>query len=268
MPKGKWKSGRDVPRLARLHRWTLAECGRFARDLLFPARCVRCDADFADIQRQGGFCQDCHDLLAPETWIGCRRCGAAVAQDLVDRPACNWCRPMRLQIDRAAVLGAYQDELRDAVLTMKRPGGELLARAVGRLFCNIRHEALTDLQPDLVVPMPMHWARRVIRGANSPEVLAGCIARHLTVDLDERLLCRLHNTLLQSDLPPGERFRNVRRAFGVTAGYDLRGARVLLVDDVLTTGATASEAARVLKAAGASTVAVAVLARSEGYSRS
>jgi predicted amidophosphoribosyltransferase len=84
------------------------------------------------------------------------------------------------------------------------------------------------------------------------------------VPVARRLLIRRRKTLRQFSLPPSERFGNVRRAFRVAAGYHLSAARVLLIDDILTTGATCNEAAKSLLAAGAARVAVAVIARAEG----
>lgn len=100
-----------------------------------------------------------------------------------------------------------------------------------------------------------------MRGTNNPDILARQIARHLGVPDEPSLLIRRRDTLPQADLPPGRRFENVRGAFRIRAGYDIRGARVVLVDDVLTTGATSSEAAKTLKRAGAQAVVVAVIAR-------
>jgi ComF family protein len=110
----------------------------------------------------------------------------------------------------------------------------------------------------------MHWMRRLVRGINNPDVLADLLSRHLDAPLATAGLVRRRNTLPQKDLSPRERRLNVRGAFRVRKGYNVKGAHVLLVDDILTTGATASEAARVLKRAGAATVGVAVLARAEG----
>jgi predicted amidophosphoribosyltransferase len=106
--------------------------------------------------------------------------------------------------------------------------------------------------------------RRLFRGTNSPEILAWRIAGQLGARVAPGMLFRSRNTLPQADLPPGKRFQNVRGAFGLRAGYDLRDRKVVLVDDVLTTGATCSEIAGVLKRAGAATVVAAVLARAEG----
>jgi ComF family protein len=119
------------------------------------------------------------------------------------------------------------------------------------------------MRPDLIVPIPMHWSRRLSRGANSPELLARELARSLGVRRDERALVRTRRTERQTDVLPEQRSENIRGAFRVAAGRNLANVRVLLVDDVLTTGATAQEAAKTLRRAGTAEVAVAVLARAD-----
>jgi predicted amidophosphoribosyltransferase len=109
----------------------------------------------------------------------------------------------------------------------------------------------------------MFWTRRLRRGTNSPEALAQTLGRQLGVPV-RGLLRRRRNTLPQAPLPPRERFRNVRGAFALRKSGALDGIRILVVDDILTTGATCSEAAGVLKAAGAAWVGVVVVARAHG----
>jgi ComF family protein len=147
---------------------------------------------------------------------------------------------------------------------MKRPTGEGLAIAVAHLLADHTGSQLVEFEPDVVVPIPMHWTRRLVRGTNSAETLAEVLARRGRLPIARRLLVRLRKTLPQFNLHPGERVRNIRGAFRVRAGYHLDAARVLLVDDILTTGATCSEASRVLLAAGAAQTTVAVVARAEG----
>lgn len=149
------------------------------------------------------------------------------------------------------------------MLRMKRPRGQPLSAAMARLLALRRGPQLAELGADLIVPVPMHWARRLGRGVNGPETLAECLARLLGIPVRRRVLSRSRNTLPQASLRRSERFRNVRGAFRVRAGYHLEGRRVLLVDDILTTGATCSEAAKTLKQAGATMVAAAVVARAE-----
>ena len=169
-----------------------------------------------------------------------------------------------MKFDTAVPLGGYDGELRQAVLRMKRPSGEPLSAVMGRVLGRLRGEALEAFRPDLAMPIPMFWARRLRRGTNSAEILAESLVAVLRLPLSVGVLVRRRNTLPQADLSPRERFRNVRGAFGVKAGYNFSGLRVLLVDDILTTGATCSEAAQVLRQVGAEAVAATVIARAQG----
>jgi ComF family protein len=158
-------------------------------------------------------------------------------------------------------LGSYWGPLRDAIIKMKVASGDLLSRALCRFFIIHRGVLIRETKPDVILPIPMSTRRRLALGTNSPEVLVAELSRYLGKPADGQVLARKRKTLLQTDLSPKDRFRNVRGAFCVRKGYDLRGLHVLLVDDVLTTGATCSEAAQVLKRAGVSKVTVAVIAR-------
>ena len=110
----------------------------------------------------------------------------------------------------------------------------------------------------------MHWTRKIWRGTNSPETIAERLARHLDIPLASHLLVRCRRTAPQASLSPSKRLANVRGAFRAARHPDLPGARLLLVDDIMTTGATVNEAAKMLTRAGAAFVAVVVPARAEG----
>lgn len=241
----------------------LAEGWKVGLNLLFPPRCLYCEADLTAVQDGPILCTQCRETLAPSDWTYCRRCGAAVPPD-AQAESCGICRGTRLHFDRVVSLGDYRSELGEAVLRMKRRQGEPLSMSVGRLFCVRRANDLADLRPDVIIPVPMFRARQVARGTNSPDILAVCLARHLHVRLGQGVLWRCRNTLPQKNLRPSERFKNVRGAFRLSNRYEMHQTRAVLVDDILTTGATCSEAAATLKQAGASMVAVAVLARGVG----
>jgi len=237
---------------------------RVGLNLLFPPRCAFCDVELPGSQVDPLLCGKCRSLLGPAAVPSCPRCGAAVSTAAVGADGCRRCRNVRLKFDTVVPLGAYRGQLRSAVLKMKHPAGDHLSAAVGRLFGQRRGAEVAALRPDLVVPVPMHWTRRLARGTNSAELLAAGLSRHLGVRLARQILVRCRNTLPQADLPPSRRFQNVRGAFRLKAGYDLEGRRVVLVDDILTTGATCSEAAKVFREAGVAMVAAAVVARAEG----
>jgi ComF family protein len=169
-----------------------------------------------------------------------------------------------LKFDGVYPLGRYDGELRDVVLKTKRLSSEALSLNVGRLLAERLRDKIVAFRPDAVVPIPMHWLRRFRRGVNSPELIADVLGRKLGIPV-VRMLARRRYTRPQKDLLPRERFRNVRGAFGLPRWRRRRSkdARIMLVDDILTTGATCSEAAGLLKQAGAAAVAVAIVARAD-----
>ena len=160
--------------------------------------------------------------------------------------------------DAAYSFGAYDGALRELIHIFKYgkvrslawPLGELLARALAR-----------DERYDLVTAVPLHWRRRWQRGFNQAELLARQIERRTGVPFG-RTLRRVRSTPAQAGLSNTARRRNVRSAFARRRrGPDLSGRRVLLIDDVMTTGSTAAACARVLKDAGAARVALLTVAR-------
>jgi ComF family protein len=234
------------------------------RGLLFPPRCVCCDVELLEADGPWPLCTDCLARLAPSAWHGCRRCGGEVLEGGFSPTRCLLCNNLSLRFDAAVALGSYHAGLGEVVLRMKRPSRNALSLAMGRLLAERRRAELLELQANVIVPIPMFWARRLGRGINNPDVLAGCLGQSLGIPVRRHVLIRHRNTLPQARLPPSRRVENVRGAFRIRRPDAVRGAHVLLVDDVLTTGATCSEAAKMLKQAGAARVAVAVVARAQG----
>jgi predicted amidophosphoribosyltransferase len=246
-------------------------------DLLFPPSCANCAAELDEktcADHDVSLCDGCLEEMEIFSEPMCGRCAAPVpailraadstGQDSRSRAGCYRCSKRKLWFDQTVALGAYDGSLREIVLRMKRAEGDSQSIVMGRLLIKRREGRLAEIGADVVAPIPSHWRRRVVHRTNSAAVLAEVLAGHLRVPLAERLMRRSRYTVRQSDLSPTERWTNVRRAFSVRAGYHLRDAHVLLVDDVLTTGATCSEAARALRRAGATRVTVAVIARAIG----
>lgn len=246
-------------------------------DLLFPPSCANCAAELDEAtaaERNVSLCDDCLEEMEVFSEPMCVRCGAPtpaivpgenhLAQERRARTGCYRCSGRKLWFDGTVALGPYEGSLREIVLRMKHAEGDSLSLTMGRLLVEKRRGRLAETGADVVAPIPSHWRRRVVHRTNSAAVLAEVLAGYLRAPLAERLVRRSRYTVRQSDLSPTERWNNVRRAFSVRAGYHLNEAHVLLVDDVLTTGATCSEAARVLRKAGAAKVSVAVIARAVG----
>ncbi|RMF87351.1 MAG: ComF family protein [Planctomycetota bacterium] len=209
-------------------------------------------------------CAYCRDLLDYRGWTYCPRCGGEAAGNDVDDRDCRWCRHQRFAFGTVRALGPYKRSLRKAILRLKRRPHHPMTEAMAGLFLEARGTEIRAFDSRVVVPVPCFRPRRERRQGSLADRLAAAIARDLELPIAPEGLVRVRPTRLQRELPPEERFRNVAGAFEVLRPQAIAGHRVLLVDDVLTTGATCHEAARVLRAAGAVRVDVAVLARAEG----
>jgi ComF family protein len=169
-----------------------------------------------------------------------------------------------LWFDETIAAGSYSGRLRELLLQMKQAEGDAISLAVGQLLWHHCGEQLVRADAHVVVPIPLHWRRRLAHRTNSAAVLAEVFADRLGLPLAAGLLRRRRNTTRQFDLTPPQRWDNIRHAFKIQKGHHLQNANVLLVDDILTTGATCSEAARALHKAGAKRVTVVVVARAYG----
>ncbi|MGD9632310.1 MAG: double zinc ribbon domain-containing protein [Pirellulales bacterium] len=248
-----------------LQRWFAAgsrlqgPCHTAALDLLFPPACAGCHAEL-ESSRPASFCDACLGRVEILRGAKCTKCGAPVPGG-APRQTCPRCGDVKLWFDETLALGEYEGLLREWLLRMKDDGGKSLTLNLAELLWREHAGRLAQFEANVVVPVPMHWRRRLQRGANAPVILAERLADHLRTPLATELLRRTRHTQPQFSVPPSRRRANVRNAFAVRAGYHFEGARVLLVDDILTTGSTASAAARTLKQAGAARVTVVVAAR-------
>lgn len=236
-------------------------------DLLYPPACSFCGVDIAEPADEIQLCLPCRSSLLNFRGARCRACGCELPPGFLDdQTSCANCRDEKFKFSSVMAAAAYRDDARDAVLRMKFSGSHGLAIAVSQLLLQTMKSQFERFAPTVVAPIPMHWTRRLWRGTNCPETIAEHLADGLNVPFAPDLLVRIRKTQRQTFLPPGQRQENVRGAFRPRKGYDLADLRVLLVDDVLTTGATCNEAAKVLLAARAQAVAVAVIARALSWS--
>jgi ComF family protein len=231
-------------------------------DLVYPPRCLLC-LQPPRLSRDY-FCEECAQALFHDTKHPCPRCAANVGPYALDEGQCHTCRKDPPAFDAALRLGVYDGPLKDAVLLMKHANNEGLAELMGERWAELQVERFAALKIHAVVPVPLHWWRRLRRGYNQSAALAYALASRLHLPYRRWWLRRKRNTPSQKDLTAAQRRENVKDAFRVWEGPHLRGAHVLLVDDVMTTGATVHEAARTLKRGGAARVTVAALARAEG----
>ena len=170
---------------------------------------------------------------------------------------CALCRSGARGFDAAYCFGAYEGALRDLIHLFKYAKVQSLARPLTDLLA----AALPlDERFDAIAPTPLHWRRRWRRGFNQADLLARNLARRTALPV-LRALRRVRSTATQAGLSNSARRRNVDKAFQVRPGAPIEGKRILLIDDVMTTGSTASACALALKRAGAARVALLTVAR-------
>jgi ComF family protein len=243
-----------------MNEWTFQGLASGVLQLIWPGRCLLCEQPFEQIGATSTLCANCRNHLTGDLDDSCPRCTSTVGpfSDLSD--GCLRCRGKNYQFQAATRLGVYRSWLREGVLRTKEQQGDSLAEILGELLGTIRRELLTSWKPDAIVPIPLHWWRRWIRGYNQCDMIAQGVATILKIPVWSRLLVRTRATMSQTVMSPTMRWENLRNAFRVRRPDLVRGMRILLIDDVLTTGATLDAAARSLCQAGAAQVYAAVLA--------
>jgi len=234
------------------------------RQLVLPAHCAACGAP-APPDWRAPLCGKCGRTLAQLMEMSyCPRCGRHAGPHTWDESGCLFCRLYPIRHDATVRVGAYADPLRSLILRCKDERRAEIAPFLGRLLADRVALAPWADRVDVVVPVPLHWGRRIRRGFNQAEILSRFVAGAGNGRVARRRLLRVRPTPHQSRLAADRRRANVRGAFEVRRrAADLAGRRVLLVDDVMTSGTTVAECTRVLKKAGAREVYVAVVATAD-----
>jgi ComF family protein len=226
-------------------------------DALLPPRCLSCGETVAE---QGVLCAECWRAVTFIAPPYCARCGVPFPHEgAALGSVCAGCIAEPPPFDRARAVFRYDEASRALVLAFKHADRTHTAPAYGRWLRRAGAELFDGA--DLVVPVPLHWTRLFARRYNQSALLAHAIRAAGGPPVDPDLLVRRRRTPSQGHLGRRARARNVERAFRLRAGAEVRGRHVVVVDDVMTTGATLAECARVLRRAGAARVDVLTLAR-------
>ncbi len=259
------------------------------RTLCFPPRCANCQVEICqagtnqpEIQQHqlrknlaeplhrhdrlaslldSHWCCHCFSKLVRHQCITCWTCGAQLSQQSPLGKRCAHCFKNNFRFTRAISLGNYQDQLQKLVIRMKNQHDEPLTIQLGNLLANQLVDSDFFDNIDLITAVPTHWWRRFKRGFQAAEMLAETIARAVNRPFDPAILKCQRSTKKQGLLASTSRQKNVQNAFGVNRPVLIQGKSVLLIDDVMTTGATANEISRILLRSGVEKVYVGVIAR-------
>lgn len=237
--------------------------GRAALDMLLPPQCLGCGIM---VESTGGLCVDCWSAI---TFVGAPQCGQCglpfefteTEQSHGPGMLCGSCVRQPPLFARARTVMAYDDASRHLILSFKHGDRTDAAPAYARWMARAGSDLLADA--DVLVPVALHWSRLFSRRYNQAALLAREIGLFSGIPVSADLLVRTRRTPSQGRLGASARRRNVGGAFRVRKKYagTLAGARVLLIDDVMTTGATANASVRALLRGGAGAVDVLTLSR-------
>lgn len=227
-------------------------------DALLPPRCPVCRARIVE---HGHLCGACWSTLEPIADPRCSRCSLPFAHES-DGLVCGACLAHPPAFDHAVAPVLYEEKGRSLVLALKYGGLFAAAPAMARMMA-VSVRSANRPANDMIVPVPLHRFRMVARRFNQSQLLAAALSKELGIESQNFALIRSKSTPSQGTLNRDKRFKNVRSAFSVQKKHQsfFTGKRILLVDDVLTTGATASACAATLKKAGAEAVDVVAFAR-------
>ncbi len=240
---------------------SLASLARHLLHTLLPVDCASCRVALRD-DPVPFFCRACWSEIRPLAGPACPRCGRPFFSSaaLVNSPThrCSDCRLRRPSYTRAWSLYAYEGPLRDAICLYKYRGKVSLRDALVQLMV-VRWP---DVEPvDVLVPVPLHPARLRERQFNQVLLLADGLGRRVGAPVWPDILVRSRETRPQAELTRRQRRLGLRRCFTVRQPEIMAGKRVLLIDDVFTTGTTVNECAKALRKAGSGDVYVVTLAR-------
>ncbi len=238
----------------RLRRWL---------DRLLPAVCLVCGDPMSG--DAGRVCGVCWSRARRQRAPRCGRCGISLRDIGIDSStsSCTECRDWLPYLRQARAPFVMGGTAAAAVHALKFGGWTALAAEMGERMAGVRFDPVVESELVAVIPVPLSAARLRERGYNQAELLAQAVAAHLRLPVLAGVLLRGRHTRRQARLSPRERQANVAGVFRVTptGGDPLRNAHVLLVDDVLTTAATAQDCVRALCGAGARAVSVLTFAR-------
>lgn len=231
---------------------------------VLPVECLSCGRSLST-DPVPFFCTACWHTIRPLQQPVCSRCDqpfvSLAATDYAPNHHYQPCQEQPPDFERAWTLFPYLPPLRDAICSFKYQGKLTLAGPLARLMISTLPQGI---DADVIIPVPLHPARLREREFNQSLLLADQLSRHLSRPVSATNLIRIAVTDPQTTLSRQARLRNLRKAFAVRKPQDVAGKRILLVDDVFTTGTTVNECAKTLRKAGSGPVFALTLARTVG----
>ncbi|MDD5129120.1 MAG: ComF family protein [Candidatus Omnitrophica bacterium] len=237
--------------------------GLFAgiKDLIYPNCCLACKNKIGPAKEQVLICGQCWNGIERNLPPFCVSCGRRLDRTGTTKNICSNCLKTRFYFDRAFSPCIYTGTIKQLIHEFKYSGKDYLGEPFGKLMNEfIKDYRLPIEYLDFIIPVPLHRSRMREREFNQAQVLSEQVAKEFNKKVLSDVLVRNRPTRTQTELTPEQRRKNVERSFTVKDTRAVKDANLLLIDDVLTTGVTSSEAAKTLKDSGAKIIFVMTLA--------
>ncbi len=226
--------------------------GEGALDILYPPVCGTCGAEADTVDHL--ICSRCWDSITGFSEPYCLDCLSFIPEGI----HCNSCRAVQISVFS---LGYYENKLQNIIHDLKFMGLKPLADPLGRKLAEMISAKDFANRFDAIIPIPLHHNRKISRGYNQAEEIAVSLGEELHIEVLPNALVMSRKTKQQARLNKPDRLKNMHNALSLNCPISiLREKAILLVDDVSTTGATLTEAARVLRTAGSGFISAAVAA--------
>lgn len=230
-------------------------------EIVYPKTCLACRNKLPVASDNDFICAQCWTKVKRNLPPFCHSCGRQLEKKSYAKNICSSCLKNRLHFDRAYAPCVYTGAIKELIHEFKYKNKDYLGAILSKPMIDFIKEFDLPIDfLDFIVPMPLYESKYREREFNQAEILSDHIAKEFSKNVLKDTLIRNRNTKTQTDLEINERFLNVKGSFSVVKEADIKGKNLLLVDDVLTTGATSSEAASALKDSGANIVFVLTLA--------
>ena len=223
--------------------------GSWLLDAIYPRRCPICDGLLS--QREPYLCRNCVEKIHPILGARCKKCGKPVEDEA---EFCRDCSRTRHSFDRGFAPYGYHGELEASLMRFKYHERQEYAGFYAYAAYRYNGRQICLRNPEVLVPVPLHPARRRQRGYNQAEIFAKKLAEEFRIPMDAQLIRRVKKTKRQKELSPAERRKNLEGAFALAKPGQIKYRRILLVDDIYTTGSTVDAIASLLKQNGAEQV--------------
>ncbi|MBU1999346.1 MAG: ComF family protein [Candidatus Omnitrophota bacterium] len=220
-------------------------------DLLYPAICLACRKRLPQEQQKQILCSGCRDKIKFNLPPFCFHCGRNLGKKGINNKICRLCSKKKLNFDRAFAPCIYEGVIKELIHQFKYSGKKHLAEYLCGIIVNFVNEYELPINTvDFIIPIPLSATRRREREFNQAEILGNYIGARFSKTVVKDILVRNRHTRSQTELDDLKRFTNIKGCFTLKNSEIAKGKNILIIDDVLTTGATLSEAALLLKSQG------------------